>query len=201
MNIEQINEFIVKQLSNEANIAMTKSFLFICTILVAVSNRCSENFLYKTVTILFWQVFQKSVVKFGQTFFGQKSVFFVSAINKITCYTSVNKDFLTCVGCILVCHCVTDYLGASEARASVAAGWEGRFGVCCWENTELEPEAEVPPPPPEVVCAGGGCGEDDVDGESFVNCCWADALARNSAARNCSKWNCCLSWNYIKFSN
>ena len=90
---------------------------------------------------------------------------------------------------------ITDYLEASEARATVAAGWEGRFGVCCWENTELEPEAEVPPPPPEVVCAGGGCGEDDVDGESFVNCCWADALARNSAARNCSKWNCCLSWN------
>ena len=29
--------------------------------------------------------------------------------------------------------------------------------------------------------------EDDVDGDSFVNCCCAVALARNSAARNCSK--------------
>ena len=40
MNIEQINESIEKQLSNEANIAMTKSFLLICTNLIAVPNKC-----------------------------------------------------------------------------------------------------------------------------------------------------------------
>ena len=76
--------------------------------------------------------------------------------------------------------------GATGAVARVT-GWEGKFGGCCpgWENTELDGD----------VAGGGGCGEDAVDGESFVNCVWADALARNSAARNCSKWNCCRSWN------
>ena len=78
--------------------------------------------------------------------------------------------------------------GATGAVARVT-GWEGKFGGCCpgWENTELDGD----------VAGGGGCGEDAVDGESFVNCVWADALARNSAARNCSKWNCCRSWKKI----
>ena len=121
MNIEQINESIVKQLSNEANIAMTKSFLLICTIFVAVSNRCQENFLYKTVAILFDRFFKKR---------------FLSAINKITCYTSVNKDFLTCVGCILGCHYVASKLLTT---------WEPRRPEPPWpqvERADLESAVE-----------------------------------------------------------
>ena len=69
--------------------------------------------------------FQKSVVKFVT--FWTKTCLFASAIIKITCHNSVDKDFLTCVGCILGCHYVASKLLTT---------WEPRRPEPPWPQVE-----------------------------------------------------------------
>ena len=70
------------------------------------------------------------------------------------------------------------YVDCDGNVVTLAEGVGGR-AVACWGWGEANPGDKA------LV----------VWGLSLFNCCWAAALALNSAALSCSKWNCCRSWN------